>query len=228
MLHKMTNQLDKCQLKFSSEDKGSFEGYASVFDSVDKVGDTIKKGAFVESLARFTPKMFVNHDHGQVPIGDWVEMHEDDTGLYAKGQIDLNHKDGVTVYSAMKRGAMDGLSIGFTMSDDGYESKGDGRIISSVNLMETSIVNFPCEGRALITGVKSADMDYLETLKDCENYLREAAGFSKSAAVAFVSRVKKHARSDSEVVFSDEIAKHNQEMKEEAISVISSIRKLVK
>lgn len=198
MFHKLINQLESCQLKFSSDEKGVFEGYASVFDSVDKVGDTIRKGAFTESLESGRKvKGFVNHIQHEVPVIDWLELREDSVGLYAKGQVDLVHKDGPTVHSGMKRKAIDGLSIGFTMGPDDFEQKSDGREIKNLSLMEISVVNFPCEGQARILAAK-ADVQGLITLKDFEDYLRDAGGFSKSVATALVSQMQKAIRSDYE------------------------------
>lgn len=198
MFHKQINPLEQCQLKFSSEEKGLFEGYASVFNSVDQVGDTIEKGAFDESLeSGRTIKMFVNHKQHDVPVGDWLELKADDHGLRSVGKIDLNHKDGPTVYSALKRGAMDGESIGFTMKDGDYEEKAEGRIIKNMRLMEISLVNFPCEGQAIVSAVK-ADILVLPTLSDCETYLRDVCGLSKSLAKTLISQIRKCAQSDAE------------------------------
>jgi len=198
MFHKLINQLENCQLKFSSDTPGEFEGYASVFGSVDEVGDTISKGAFAQSLESGRAiKMFVNHAQHDVPVGDWLGMKENDRGLFATGLIDMNHKDGPTVHSALKRGAMDGLSIGFTMADGDFESKANGRTINNMKLMETSIVSFPCEGQARISAVK-ADVPGLITLKDFEDYLRDAGGFSKSMATALVSQLVNVSRRDAE------------------------------
>lgn len=192
MFLKATTPLEKCQLKFASDEKGVFEGYASVFNSIDKDNDTIAPGAFKESLdSGHIVKMFVNHQQHEVPVGDWKELREDNYGLRAVGVIDMNHKDGPTVYSALKRGAMDGLSIGFTMKEGDFEVKGDnnGRLIKNLNLMETSIVSYPCEGLARISAVKS-DILALQSFKDLENFLREAGGFSASMAKVFVSQAK--------------------------------------
>jgi HK97 family phage prohead protease len=201
MLYKKTNQLDQCQLKFSSEEKGVFEGYASVFGSVDQVGDTIEKGAFSESLESGRAiKMFVNHQQHEVPVGDWLHLEEDGHGLKSVGKIDLNHKDGMTVYSALRRGAMDGESIGFTMKEGDFVEKDTGRVIKNMKLMEISVVNFPCEGGAVISGVKAdADMLLLKNLSDCERYLRDAFGLSKSLAKTLVSQIRNCARCDAEL-----------------------------
>ena len=223
MFHKLINQLENCQLKFSSEEKGVFEGYASVFNSVDKVGDTIAPGAFQESLeSGRTIKMFVNHAQHEVPVGDWVSMKEDDHGLLSTGKIDLDHKDGPTVYSALKRGAMDGLSVGFTMQSGDFEQKGEGRLIKNMALMETSVVSFPCEGQARISAVK-ADIPGLITLKDFEDYLRETGGFSKSVATAMVSQMQKVIRSDSEAQ-KQQIA---AQLDAQALNIIQQMKSLI-
>jgi len=191
--------MEKCQLKFASDEtKGEFEGYASIFDSNDSVNDTMTPGTFAKSLEGRMPSMFINHDSRAIPVGDWTEMKEDDHGLFSKGRIDMNHIDGPSLYSAMKRGAMSGESVGFTATKEDYTMKKDGgREYHNLKLMEVSLCTFPCDDGARITGVKASDMDILETLRDCEDYLRESCGFSKSVAVALVSHIKNMARSES-------------------------------
>lgn len=204
MIYQSNNPTLNCELKFAKNDKGEFEGYGSTFNNVDGKGDTILKGTYDESISKAMPKMFVNHKHGDVPIGDWLVAEEDSTGLFLAGKIDLNHKDGPTVYSAMKRKAMEGLSIGAPMSSVVFEKNKDGgRIISKMNLMETSVVTFPMDTHSQIMAVKS-EIEELKTFKDFEMFLRDSGTFSKSAATAFVSRINKLKQSDS--VADDEIA----------------------
>lgn len=190
MLQKLDNPTSQCNLKFVSEVKGEFEGYASVFNSDDLVGDTIKKGAFQKSLSGNTPKMFVNHDHYSIPVGSWVKAFEDDHGLFVHGSINMEHRDGPSAYSAMKRGDMEGLSIGFTMGRDDYQEKsGGGRIITNMMLKEVSIVTFPCEPKAIITTVKS--MEEIESIRDLERFIRDEFAASKSVACSFLSHAKR-------------------------------------
>jgi HK97 family phage prohead protease len=195
-----SNPLDLCQLKFDSSSSGEFEGYASVFNSNDAVNDTILKGAFSESLASgVTPKMFLNHEHRAIPLGDWLHMKEDDYGLFAVGKIDLNHKDGPSAYSALKRGALDGISVGFKMDRDGYEWKEDnkGRVIKKADLFEASIVSFPAEGLARISDVKSL-IEAVDDLKSLEAFLRDEGGLSRAAAKSLVGRMKQLTHRDDE------------------------------
>ena len=222
MYLKQTNPLEQCQLKFASDEKGEFDGYASAFNSNDKVNDTILPGAFDNSLSSGRViKMFINHNSAAIPVGDWMQLSEDNYGLSAKGKIDLDHQDGKTLYSAMKRGAMDGLSIGFTMKDGDFEMKDDGgRIIKNAELMEISVVNFPCEGQARISAVK-ADLAGIASLKDCENYLRDVGGFSRSMATAMVSHIIKVSRGEPEAKDNEITRILSAEMRE----VINSLKK---
>jgi len=220
MFHKLINQIQNCQLKFSSEEKGVFEGYASTFNTVDQVGDTIIKGAFAETISSGrVVKGFVNHRQHEVPVIDWHSLVEDNHGLKVHGKVDMNHKDGPTVYSGMQRKAMDGLSIGFTMNTGDFVQKQNGREIKNLDLMEISVVSFPCERQATITAVK-ADLDGLITLSDYEDYLREVGGFSKSMATALVCQLVKRVRSDYET----EKQQTAEQAGAEVLAVINSLK----
>ncbi len=203
---KIDNLLEHCELKFTSDNQGEFKGYASVFNGVDSVKDTILPGAFKKTLRqKRNPSMFVNHDSYNVPVGDWIKLKEDDKGLEVTGKIDLNHKDGITVYSALKRGAMDALSIGFRIPKNGAEENDDGsRTISEIDLKEISIVNFPADEAARIAVVK-ADILKLESLKDVESYLSDL-GWSRSNRTTFVSHFMKLRLRDAEINFHNEVA----------------------
>lgn len=179
-----------CSLKFDSSETGVFEGYASVFDSVDNVGDTIVRGAFKSSLvAGHRIKMFINHNHKEIPVGTWTEFEEDDHGLYGKGSINFDHANGKSLYSALKRSDIDGLSIGFSMNDDDFKIKSSGgRIIKNLSLKEVSVVTFPCEEKATITNVK---FDEAQTIRDLEQMIRDEFHCSKAVACNFLSHAKR-------------------------------------
>lgn len=219
MIHKIYNPLINCELKLdtSSED-GSFEGYASVFNGNDAVDDTIEPGAFKDTIkeAKKTgrmPKMFINHDSYQIPVADLTHMEEDKKGLYIKGIIDLVHREGPSLYSALKRKAIDAFSIGFRIMKNGVtlkdpEDPWGGRIISKIDLKEISFVNFPADDAARIAVVKG-DLELITNLKEVEKILRDS-GFSRSYSTALVSRIKDIAQSESEML-DDGIAKLHAE-----------------
>lgn len=211
MLNKLDNPLESCGLKFDSNKKGEFVGYASKYNGVDTYRDTILPGAFKETIAeKKTIPMFVNHDSYQIPVGRYISLKEDDAGLLVKGQIDLNHAQGPSLHSAMLNETMDALSIGFRIRKGGaYEDEENQvRVITNIDLKEISVVNFPADDKARISLVKS-DLLKMQSLKDIESFLRES-GYSKSAATAFVSRVRDIIRCDTELSLKDEIAEHDR------------------
>lgn len=208
MIYQANNPLLDCEIKFANNDKGEFEGYGSTFNNVDGKGDTILKGTYKDSLSKAMPKMFINHGHNEIPVGDWLEASEDSSGLFLAGKIDLNHREGKSLHSAMMRKAMEGLSIGAPISSLVFEKNKDGgRTISKMRLAEVSVVTFPMDTHAQVLTVKS-EIEDLKTLKDFETFLRDSGSFSKAAATAFVSRINKLKQSDS--VADDEITELKQ------------------
>ena len=203
--------LENVGLKFAKNDTGAFSGYASVFGGVDSYRDTIMPGAYKSVIERIQagaarmPKMFINHKSYELPVGKWLSMEEDDKGLFMFGELTPGMEDAKTVKAAMQHGTIDGLSIGYGLNRDDVEmvEKDDGvvRIIKNVSeLYEISIVTYPADDAARVdlSSVKSA-LDQVESIKDFEDFLREAGGFSKSLATATASRAKRlFSQSESE------------------------------
>lgn len=187
------------QIKATGDD-GTVEGYGSVFGVRDNYDDVIAKGAFMDSLkshkaAGTMPAMLWQHDADK-PIGVWTEMVEDEKGLRIKGQLAMETVKGKEAHSLLKMGALNGLSIGFMSKEWAYDRETEVRTLTAIDLWEVSLVTFPANEKARVTNVKSADE--LQAPKDAEKVLRDA-GFSKSDATTFVSRVMRmgEVRSDS-------------------------------
>jgi hypothetical protein len=211
MMMKKNIVLDSVGLKFAKGDAGGFSGYASVFGGVDSYNDTIMPGAYksvierIKSGAARMPKMFVNHKSFELPVGKWKSIDEDDVGLFMFGELTPGMEDAQAVKAAMQHGTIDGLSIGYGLNRDDveYEEKGDStvRIIKNISeLYEISIVTYPADDSARVdlSSVKSV-LDQVESIKDFEDFLREAGGFSKSLATATASRAKRlFSQSESE------------------------------
>jgi HK97 family phage prohead protease len=195
LLNKFDNPIEECQLKFDDESKqGVFTGYASVFGGVDSYGDTITKGAFAETIEqRKRPvRMFYGHSPGRV-IGKWLDMKEDDTGLFVRGEFTPGNTDAANVYASMKHGAVDGLSIGFRIPTGGAEDiEEGGRRINKIDLVEISVVSMPADDSAVIQSVKSIadEIKSIETIRDAELFLRDAGNFPRSMAKAFASQLR--------------------------------------
>jgi len=204
MKNRLCTKIDLCDIKIAKDHNGMFEGYASVFGGNDSYNDTIEKGAYSNTIKNDrTPSMFINHDSREIPVGDWKSLSEDSKGLNVTGKIDLKHKDGPSLYSALERKAMDGISIGFVIPKGGSTNKEAsegvpewmaGRTITEIALKEMSIVNFPADDDARILAVKS-EVEQITDLKTAERFLRDV-GFSRSVANAFVSRIKLFSQRD--------------------------------
>jgi HK97 family phage prohead protease len=182
------------EFKFN-EEAGTFEGYASVFGGLDSYNDTVMKGAYEETLKERERPVRMRWNHFGEVVGKWLEIREDEKGLYVKGQLTPNHSKANDIRALLKHGAIDGLSIGYFIVDDEPNGYG-GRNLKQIELIEISIVEEPADLGASITGIKSK-LEKAESLADIEASLRDA-GFSRSSATALVSRIKTLAQRDVE------------------------------
>ncbi len=181
------------QIKAAGDD-GSVEGYGSVFGVRDYYDDVIANGAFLESLkahkaADTMPAMLWQHDAGQ-PIGIWTDMVEDQRGLRIVGKLALETVKGKEVHALLKMGAINGLSIGFHSKQWAYDRDTEVRTLTEIDLWEVSLVTFPANEKARVTGVKAADLAGITTIRQAEQALRDA-GLSVDAAKALIAEVKR-------------------------------------
>ena len=183
----MNDRLDvPFQIKAVSDD-GLFSGYGSVFGVIDSYKEVVAPGAFSESLSQRTPAMLWQHRSSE-PIGVYSAIREDQTGLYVEGRLALKTTRGAEAYELLKMGAISGMSIGFKTREDSYDRVTDVRTLKKVDLWEVSLVTFPANESARISGVKS--IETIESLADAEAFLRDAGGLSRREATALVSRIK--------------------------------------
>lgn len=170
------------EFKFAGDDSnGRIRGYASTFGgNPDAYGDVIAKGAFTRTLKEHLsqgsmPAMLWSHDPAR-PIGRWLDMNEDELGLYALGELNLETSGGKDAYGHLKNGDVNGMSIGYAVGPNGSKKSGATRLLTDIDLIEVSIVAFPANSRSRVSGVKS-----LHSKTDLIEMLREG-GLSKTAA----------------------------------------------
>lgn len=203
------------EIKADAATPGMFSGYASVFNNVDMFGEKVLPGAFVDSLvARKRPngrtgvKMFWSHNPSE-PIGKWLELSEDQHGLAAKGQLNLDVQRAKEIHALMLDDSIDGMSIGYREVETDFK---DGVVLlQKLDLLEISVVSMPANPKSLVETVKSenraSQFDKFCTalregkplpVKDFEDLLREA-GVPRSMATAIASvGYAKAIRSESE------------------------------
>ncbi len=135
---------------------GTVEGYASLFGEIDQARDMVMPGAFARSLrtrgVRRIPMLF-QHDPAE-PVGVWLELREDDRGLYARGRLIPEVARGRELLALLRAGTADGLSIGFRTVKGRLDPKTRIRKLDIIDLWEISIVTFPLLTEARIHGVK--------------------------------------------------------------------------
>lgn len=184
-------RLDAADVKFDDEAR-TVEGYASVFGGIDSYGDTIAKGAYEGTLQDRQRPVRMRWNHFGPVIGKWLEMREDEHGLYVKGTLTPGHSVANDVYASLKHGAVDGLSIGFIPKAYEIDEENETRTLTEIELIEISVVEEPADLGARIEDVKNLQerIATIDTLKDAESCLRDACGVSRSAAKALVSQIK--------------------------------------
>jgi len=166
------------ELKREPDADGYFEGYAAVFENVDRGMDVIQRGAFAKSLGSGRKvKLLWQHDMGSV-IGVLVELREDERGLYVKGRLLADVRKGAEALSLLRAGAIDGISIGYRTVQATKEGGGSVRRLLEVDLYEVSLVTMPMNELATVTDVKS-----IRTEREFERFLRDA-GLTRKEATA--------------------------------------------
>ena len=177
------------EFKLEDGDEGTFTGLASTFGNRDLVGDIIERGAFAKSLKRRpADKIKLLHQHSTDKVlGVLEEAEETQRGLKIKGRLALGTQLGAETLELLRMGALDALSIGFSVPKGGavFDDDRGVRILKEIDLFEISIVTFPANERARITGVKEIGPEDIKTKREFEDALRDA-GFSHST-VAYLA-----------------------------------------
>jgi uncharacterized protein len=139
-------------------DERTFEGYAAAYGNVDSDNDIIEMNAFAKSIKEGFPakriKVLWQHKT-DTPIGLPVDMREDSKGLWVKSKISRTAK-GDEAIELMRDGVIDRMSVGFSIPGGKSTIDGQGiRHIYEGKLFEYSLVTWPANDQAVITGVKT-------------------------------------------------------------------------
>ncbi|MCX7283907.1 MAG: HK97 family phage prohead protease [Novosphingobium sp.] len=197
----------------SLTDTGRFSGYGSVFGNVDKGGDVVEFGAFGKSLelwgksGRSVPTLW-QHKTDE-PIGAWSNLTEDKHGLLGDSDLWIDDAPYARIaHKGMKTKTITGLSIGYRIKRDSYNKKTGITTLHELDLVEISVVTNPMNDAARMTDVKSMiEAGTLPTLREFEDFLRDAGGFSKSQAEKIATRgLQPLLRGDPDSVKGDDLS----------------------
>ena len=149
-------QLRMITTDFKTREDGedlTIEGYFAVFNSNYEIWpgatESIAPGAFTEAMAGDV-RALVNHDTTLV-LGrnkaNTLELKEDAHGLWGRVRINPNDHAAMDLYERVKRGDVDGCSIGFDIADEETEFLENGDVHWTINkvmpLYEVSACTFP-------------------------------------------------------------------------------------
>lgn len=168
----------------SVTDSGAFAGYASVFGNIDSYGDVIAPGAFSDSLTEWQskgtwPPCLWQH-RSDMPLGPFTAMREDDKGLYVEGQLLVKDvAQSREAHALLKSKTISGLSIGFEVIADAFDTDTQIRTLTRIKLWEASLVTFPANEAAQVESIKAR---LFRSRRDFETVMREQLEMSKRQA----------------------------------------------
>lgn len=170
------------EFKDEDDDFAIMTAVLSPFDGKpDQGGDIVMPKAFNRTLKRngnVVPMLWQHKSDEPIGINELKITKE---GLIIKsGKIDKRDPIGARAVRAIKLGSVRGVSIGFQtikhdFNDDGF------RELHEIKLMEGSVVTFPMNEGAMITGIKQdlyENVTFAQTLGACKRFAAmENAGF---------------------------------------------------
>lgn len=180
----------------SADDTGNvIQGHAAVFGQTAVIGgmykETIARGAF--DTTDFTDVLFTaNHNLMAIPLArsrnnnsnSTLQLQVDDQGLNTRASLDVDDNvDSKALYSAVKRGDINGMSFIFTVSDDEWTGLDDdtampSRTINAISkVYEVSAVSMPAYDG---TDISARGNDALESAKRALESARAAQLESRS------------------------------------------------
>jgi len=152
------------EIKAHHEDTGIITGLASTFGNVDRQGDVVLPGCFEKTLkdraGRPLPMLWSHRS--DEPIGTWTSLAETQTGLEVIGKFSLEVQRAREIFSLVKDGCIQHLSIGYIPTKHRMKSDTDVRELIAVELVEVSPCVVPANPRAVINGAKSVGMEELQ------------------------------------------------------------------
>ena len=123
-----------------------FAGYAALFDIPDADRDTIRPGAFAQTLtARATPFPLLWQHRPDQRIGEVESISEDARGLKVVARIDAPESRAA---ASLSRNEVSGLSFGYRAREARHSKKG--RELLAIDLFEVSLVTHPLQHGARI------------------------------------------------------------------------------
>lgn len=179
------------------DEAGYIAGVAAGIGNVDHGNDMIMPGTMTKAVSgRSSVPMLLFHDHKR-PVGSWGKFEETVGGFDVEGRFAMKADAGREAHALAEAKALTGLSIGYRTLKHRFEGKV--RQLQEMLLHEVSLVPVGMNDRAIVTQIKSIlDGGEMPTVRQFEDFLRDAGGFSKSLAAAIAAKATPHLRGEPE------------------------------
>lgn len=167
------------ELKDMDSEKKQVAVYLSKFDLIDSDNDIIRRGAFTKSIQERGPKSgsnrqiaFLRWHDWEKPIGKFLDLQEDEKGLFAVGQLG-NSSVGMDAWNDYADGIIREHSIGFKYISDKMkwieeptQPNGGYWNITELMLFEGSAVTFGANEYTNVVDVMKSEnkVDYVEKI----------------------------------------------------------------
>lgn len=154
-------------------------GTPILYDTPTQIGtgnsafnEVIQRGALDEVDLNDT-RLLYNHDMNKVPLArtpKTMQLYVDEAGLHMSAQL-ANTEEARSVYTAVERGDLSGMSFAFKVAEDGHSFNAETRtrtIHKIEKIFEVSIVPFPAypttsvEARSMIDEILSPEREALK------------------------------------------------------------------
>lgn len=130
----------------AGKDTIRFAGYAGLFDIPDAGRDTIRHGAFAQTLARRTEPLPLLWQHRpDQQIGEIEAVAEDERGLRVVARVTRTDSRAAAM---LRAGAVNGLSFGYRAREARHSEAG--RELIAIDLFEVSLVTHPLQHGARV------------------------------------------------------------------------------
>lgn len=158
-------------------DEGIVEGFASTYGNTDRHNERVMPNAFTKTLEENGNRVPLLWQHKQdEPVG-LASVYDQPLGLSIRALLDMDSDIGRRAFSSVKKGIVGAFSIGFDVIK-ARRAKDGIREITEIRLWEVSLVTFPANPAAVVTGVK-ADMD-MSALRDLRRLLKDASTLAEA------------------------------------------------
>lgn len=172
------------------EEGSTIEGTPIVFNQDTKLQDWA--GEYIERIDTHALdnadlkdiRLFINHDTNKIALArtkngrGTMSFTIDDDGLHIKANLDTeNNQEARSLYSAIKRGDMDGMSFMFRIKSQEWlnlDSECPTRVIKEISIVhEVSVVNFPAYPQTSIDARDNSEETEYSPLEEARKALSE-------------------------------------------------------